>query len=224
MWHSSSFSLHYCTDILTHGGLQFLKGPVVPYRREDTNIMTQRNHTAESSETVSVPTTLYQPSSDVLDPKAASKRRKLGHAVSPRMILDSQGMITSVKTAPGDRGSSSSLSSSSESESGSEEGPGNVEGANVIPAPGIMPFQTMSTPLAVRASSFPAIGGNADGEPRLQFPPGRFRSTSSASSALSVVASSATSAISGPEVKHTTSEADAAPGSSGKTYACCNTT
>lgn len=125
---------------------------------------------------------------DVLDPKAASKRKKIG-TVSPQ--YERTGFTASEKS--GDRGSSSSLSSS-ESEESSDESLA-TQRPPIVPQASIMPFQN-TTPkhgsLAVRTSSFPSNRHSDTTTVPVTIPAGRYRSASSlpASSATSAASSS----------------------------------
>ena len=143
---------------------------------------------------------------DALDPKAASKRKKVG-ASSPQ--FERIGFTASEKS--GDRGSSSSLSSS-ESEDSSDESLA-TQRPPIVPQASIMPFQP-ATPrqgsLAVRTSSFVSKRHDGATSVPVAIPAGRYRSASS------LPASSATSAASsfGSETEEDSKEEPKAPAAS----------
>lgn len=131
---------------------------------------------------------------DVLDPKAANKRRRL-EANSPHTTLLPLGQMTSVKS--GRRGSASSLSSSDDSDGSSSEADGPPRGV-IIPQPGMMPFQDITpkhASLTVRQPSFASSQHGDSVVVPIAIQAGRYRSASSvpASSASSASSQSSTS-------------------------------
>ena len=207
-------------DITLDGGLHYLKLPVLgrgtssagaskaidleaqsaalhPLPSAGTNLISpdQIQYIAHIDVPVAVPAPVQQKSStanylhsaDTLDPKAASKRKKLVHSTSPRDLL-----ATSIKTAPADRGSSSSLPSSSDSDdSSSSDSDSGRERQDSFRTPHSMySFQNTiprhsvaaaSDGLVVRPVSFSSereVGFESVAPPVI-IPAGRFRSASS---------------------------------------------